>query len=232
MSGSFRKAIDLIRNKNTSRLQQLISQPGFNPSHQQNRLLIFAVTCNNLEAVKLLLADKRVDPVNPRNSGALRIAAKNGFSDIVKILLDDGRSDPASLQNYAIKIASENGFANTVKLLLQDKRVDPSAENDYSLRMATANGHIRCVDLLTSHKDVDLTIGQKIVGPENVVLRQKSTATPIRNFNDSWRSKNIKPNKTNNFSIDLSQLLIKHVSDIKRFEYTEKDGKSILVIEM
>ena len=56
--------------------------------------------------VKLLLADKRVNPAADNNY-AIRVAAlKKGHSDsAVKLLLKDDRVDPAEFSNYAICIA-------------------------------------------------------------------------------------------------------------------------------
>ncbi|EPZ34081.1 hypothetical protein O9G_003161 [Rozella allomycis CSF55] len=55
---------------------------------------------------------------------AIRLAARNGHTEIVKYLLTDPRVDPSANGNYAIQWASSKGHADVVKLLLADSRVD------------------------------------------------------------------------------------------------------------
>lgn len=62
------------------------------------------------------------------NNSAIRWASKNGYSEIVELLLADKRVDPTAQDNYAIRRASARGRVEVVKLLLADKRVDPSGK--------------------------------------------------------------------------------------------------------
>jgi hypothetical protein len=73
---------------------------------KQNNLLRYCVRTNNPDCVQKLLP--YVDPSRPGNE-ALKLACENNFYVIVSILLQDGRSDPASYRddNYCIRIASE-----------------------------------------------------------------------------------------------------------------------------
>ena len=94
----------------------------------------------NLEVVKLLLADKRVNP-----AAAIKVASRKGNVEIIKLLLEDGRANPSSGNNYAIRKASENGHVEVVKLLLADKRVNPTAYSNYAIRVASQNGYVKIV---------------------------------------------------------------------------------------
>jgi ankyrin repeat protein len=107
-----------------------------------------------VEVVKLLLADERVDPA-ARNDWAIRHASRNGHSGIVKLLLADERVDPAADANYAIQIACKNGHVVVVDLLLADQRVDPAANIDYPIRCGSQNGHLEVVKKLLADKRVD-----------------------------------------------------------------------------
>lgn len=78
--------------------------------------LILAIKANNIDVVKSLLADSRVDPA-ARDNFAIRWASENGHVDVVKLLLADGRVDPAADDNYARRWASRNGHVGVVKLL-------------------------------------------------------------------------------------------------------------------
>jgi len=79
---------------------------------------------------------------------AFRLAAENGCTEIVKLLLDDPRVDPGANDNYAIRMAGKIGCTEIVKLLLDDPRVDPCAQRNYAIRMATKKGHTEIVELL------------------------------------------------------------------------------------
>jgi len=106
-----------------------------------------------LNGIKLAL-EKGVDP-SVNNNYAIEIAAINGHTEIVKLLLTDERVDPSDENNFAIIYASENGHTEIVKLLLNDKRVDPSANNNYAIIYASENGHIDIVRLLLTDERVD-----------------------------------------------------------------------------
>ena len=65
------------------------------------------------------------------------MAAENGHIEIVKLLLNDKRVNPAANMDQAIGSAAANGHIEIVKLtLLADKRVNPADNNNYALRLA------------------------------------------------------------------------------------------------
>ena len=113
-----------------------------------------AITNGNTEAVRLLLADGRVDP-SARGNSAIRWASSKGHTEIVGLLLADGRVDPSARGNEAIRWASWNGHTETVRLLLANGRVDPSANDNYAIKSASSNGHTDIVGLLLADGRVD-----------------------------------------------------------------------------
>jgi len=80
-----------------------------------------AIENNVLWLVKQCL-DDGVDPTAYHNE-AIRWAASNGHTEIVRLLLSDKRVDPTANHNQAIQLAACNGHTETVCLLLSDKRV-------------------------------------------------------------------------------------------------------------
>ncbi len=118
-----------------------------------NELLNKSININYLYGVKLALK-KGVNPSREDNY-AIRSASYHGYTEIVKLLLQDERVDPSAHNNYAIRLASNNGHTEVVKLLLQNKRVDPSAHNNYAIRLASNNGHTEVIKLLLQNKRVD-----------------------------------------------------------------------------
>jgi hypothetical protein len=106
--------------------------------------------------VKLLLADKRVDP-SARSQHAIRLASDHGRVEVVKLLLADKRVDPSACDQYSIGSSSRYGHAEIVKLLLTDKRVDPVAHNQYAIRWSCANAFAQVVKLLLADQRVSIS---------------------------------------------------------------------------
>ena len=88
-----------------------------------NQEFIKTIRKNDINLVKTLLTDPRVDPA-AGNNYAIKVASDYGHTEVVRLLLNDPRVNPAADNNFAIRWASENGQMNVVKLLLTDKRVD------------------------------------------------------------------------------------------------------------
>ena len=82
-------------------------------------------------------------------------ASQNGHYNVVKLLLEDKRINPADIDNWAIQLASLNGHYNVVKLLLEDKRVNPADINNLAIRWASKKGHYNVVKLLMKDKRVN-----------------------------------------------------------------------------
>ena len=82
-------------------------------------------------------------------------SAKNGHTDVVKILLADPRVNPAAQNNDAIRLASQYGHTDIVKILLSDPRVNPNADNNYAIGLASENGHTDVVKILLSDPRVN-----------------------------------------------------------------------------
>jgi hypothetical protein len=61
-----------------------------------------------------------------------------GYERIVKLLLQDGRADPAALENVALRSAANNGQLRVVLQLIADERVSINVD---ALLAADAGGH-------------------------------------------------------------------------------------------
>jgi ankyrin repeat protein len=82
-------------------------------------------------------------------------AVRNGFTEIVKLLLEDDSIDPAMMDNDSIAEACCKGHLEIVKLLLNDLRVDPSANDQLAIRFAASEGHFEIVELLLKDPRID-----------------------------------------------------------------------------
>jgi ankyrin repeat protein len=110
-----------------------------------------------------LLADARVD-CNLRNHDgdtALHIAATNGNTDAVEVLVTNVRVDcnaRDSHGNTALHIAAAHGYADMVKKLLANSRVDCNVRNEHgdtALHIAATNGYANMVKELLADKRLD-----------------------------------------------------------------------------
>jgi len=228
-------AINSIKKGDIGPLKSLLTLPGlknkFDPSQQNNLLLILAIQYNNIDAVKLLLLDGRINPTIPSDSKGFRDAVKYGFTQIVNILLEDNRINPSSQKNYAIRIASENGFTNIVKLLLKNPNINPSDQEQFCLFKAIIHNNMACVKLLLAHPLVDPTIRQfaalKLAMKKNhkeiiFLLLSHPSARDIDtclytcamdNFNDVQPQKKTYKHENNNKIMDKYDTISKSHSD-------------------
>ena len=120
------------------------------------------------EILSLLIKHDLIDPL-ANNNYAIRMAARYGHHQVVKLLLDwrsqpdpkghIKRVDPSADNNYAICYTARNGHDKVVKLLLADKCVDPSADNNCAICYAAENGHIEVVKLLLADGRADPVAG-------------------------------------------------------------------------
>ena len=116
----------------------------------------FALACRNgdVEEVRRLLADPRVDP-GYSNNEAIREACARGHVEVVRLLLADRRVDPTDYYNDTMRLACENGHADVVRLLLIDSRADPGDNDNSAVRQACSRGHVDVVRLLLADPRVN-----------------------------------------------------------------------------
>jgi ankyrin repeat protein len=97
--------------------------------------------------------ERGVDPAADDNL-ALRFASKNGYTEIVRLLIElplDRGVDPAIYNNLSIRMASHNGHTEVVRILLDlpaERGVNPTVNNNVVIRDACVNGHTEIVRLL------------------------------------------------------------------------------------
>jgi ankyrin repeat protein len=152
-------------------LRELLRDPRVDPASRGNLPMRNLMRHGGgIDAIELLLADKRVDPrsssilalaaqfnsvavvelllragCDPRLDQSLEAAVKNDRLDNVRLLLADERVDPSADQNRAIRCARS---LDVVKLLLLDERVDPCAGENALLRRAVENADVELVRIL------------------------------------------------------------------------------------
>lgn len=91
------------------------------------------------------------------NDYFLRCCAQNK-TEIVELLLQDGRIDPSMNDNFVFRQSCFNNHPKMAKILLQDIRVDPSAKNNCSLRVACMNSFLEIIEILVDDERTDPSI--------------------------------------------------------------------------
>jgi hypothetical protein len=127
-------------------------------------LFLFACGRGRALSVQWLLAIAHVDPTfaewMPCEDGrcdAIYLSSSRGHAAVVRLLLADGRADPAARNNDAIVCSSANGHAAVVRLLLEDGRADPAALGSLSIHQSVHHCHADVVRLLLADGRADPT---------------------------------------------------------------------------
>ena len=98
-------------------------EEGADPSFDNQSAFNIACDYGNIEIVKYLLKDERVDP---SDLTGFMWALESHHYNVVKFLLKDKRIDPTIDENEAIRYASNTQNYEAVKILLNDDRVKNS----------------------------------------------------------------------------------------------------------
>ena len=109
---------------------------------------------NHIAIVEMLLADGRPTP----SDRTLLQTCERGYTDTFRLLLADGRADPAVDNNVLIRSAYKLGHTDTFRLLLADGRADPAVDNNILIRSACKLGHTDMVGLLLEDGRADPTV--------------------------------------------------------------------------
>ena len=117
----------------------------------QQQFLV-AIKMNELEVVKTLLTDDRINPAAIDHM-AIRLASQHG--NVVKLLLADPRVDPSINVNHLLHHASKEGQAEVVQLLLADPRVDPTAGDNQALKVARFYNRKEVIKILLADDRLD-----------------------------------------------------------------------------
>ena len=161
----------------------LLADPRVNPTELDHEAVRSAVLGKHVDVLRLLLADPRVDPSYSGNEVLLqleppaeiaqmflahpRIHLSNEMlydyvasewpvsTEIVRLLLRDGRIDPTEEDSRVLRGAAEYGKDEIMQALLDDWRVDPNFGDGKPLYWATKFNHHETVRVLLSDPRVD-----------------------------------------------------------------------------
>jgi hypothetical protein len=118
-----------------------------------NVALISAIEVGNIDTVKILL-QKQLD-INSPDEIILSTAVNYGQTDILRILLKDGRLQPNKDKYHIIGVACHRGNSEIVKLLLDDGRANPAYLSNIGIITAAEEGYTDIIKLLLSDPRVN-----------------------------------------------------------------------------
>lgn len=130
-----------------------------------------------VDIFELLLQDGRVTP----NFSLLKTLVDDRTISspelFVKLLLKDGRVNPATNENYALMKAVESRNIYLIRALLEDPRVDPAANRNEPLVIAVNEGdaNIAIVSLLLKTGRVILGPTSFYIDPLEFAMKKKAT---------------------------------------------------------
>lgn len=119
--------------------------------------LTLAADNAQVECVRLLLADPRVDPNNAAGDTTALVQAcsasisdrRQRYIDVVQLLLKDRRADPHWYDSLALSSPTARGDVyEIVQLLLDDGRADPNDDDGLPFIETVESGAVRCLTLL------------------------------------------------------------------------------------
>jgi ankyrin repeat protein len=120
-----------------------------NKDIENDTILHLGAVCGSLPLVKNSIEKYNVD-IHSDDDYALRISANNGFTEIVRYLIDNG-ADIHANNNEALRHSARGRKLEVVKLLIKCK-ADIHANNNEALRGGIRKGNFEIVKLLIEHQ--------------------------------------------------------------------------------
>lgn len=139
----------------TTSVRILLSDSDLEVEQGWHQTILTAGEAGHMEVVKLMLADPRVYLKD--DSELLAYACGTGCVPLVRLLLEDGRPDPAGKESASLFCSVNPGLQYTeiVRLLLKDGRADPRARDSWVIGAAASCCCWDIVELLIEDGRVD-----------------------------------------------------------------------------
>lgn len=196
-----------------------------NKSYHTYTPLLKAILKKKPEIAKLILEYEDLDLDKASDSGLtpLYAAAQEGYTELVKVLMDSGKVDPNKTFKHHTPLLNAllNGRLETVKLLLEYGNVDPNIANDEGvtpLHVAAQEGYTEFVKLVLDSGKVD---------PNKVLISDGDTALHIAIDNNQSEVIHLLLNSKANLNI----LNKKSISPLMRAILYEKKDITKAILE-
>ncbi|KAI8904754.1 hypothetical protein EDD86DRAFT_249528 [Gorgonomyces haynaldii] len=152
----------IIRNILTHKLmqpQRLLFEPDHLDQNIRSLSLVRQVDCDEDDAesvASVMLSDcgDYFSEYEDQGLTCVEIACLNQSQETLRVLLEDGRTDPAENDQGSLRLALQGDDPELVRILLNDPRVDPTFEDGYAFHLA-ANPEIVALLLLDGRVPLD-----------------------------------------------------------------------------
>jgi hypothetical protein len=148
--------------------------------HDEKKSLIDSIMYNDFEAVKKTLEENIVDP-SLNQSHTLRAATAEGYYDISKLLIDDGRVDVNYFVGYASTRMKEEEYLIILKELILLNKFDFTEDNNYLIVDAIKLESYAIAELLWANDSVKRTLKNDSVETYNYFIK-KEVKSKIKEF--------------------------------------------------
>jgi hypothetical protein len=146
-----------VKNKRIDKIKQLIKDGLISPDINNNWAIRYVCRNRDTDMFIFLLSYPCVDPLAYYNkvsyNNCISIACENQYTDIMAILIQDKRVNPAH-GNWFLRTAAEFGLLDIIKLLEKDKIMDFSEHSNYALDIALQYEKTDCVKFLFKNEKV------------------------------------------------------------------------------
>ena len=156
-------------------MQLLLDDGRADPMADNGKPLAAAARNGRAQALAVLLADPRVNPVIADNGNLLLHSVEAGHPTVVRLLLRDGRIDPSRNDGEALITAIQSNNTEIALTLLADGRIDPAVADNWALTEAIKYDNGRVIDQLLTRSDVleslsdeDLELAEQVGNPDMV----------------------------------------------------------------
>jgi hypothetical protein len=162
------KLKNAISNDDITSIKKILKNEKHNSSLTSFYFINWAVANCNVLALDFLLNDKRFTP----SIEIMEIAAVSGNIDIMKLILKDGRLNPATYANGSLSQAINYSHIEMIKLLLKDERIDPSSLNNKLIIDADFNDKDSIVELLWEDKRIKKSLKTDLPNLYNKLMKK------------------------------------------------------------
>jgi hypothetical protein len=116
-----------------------------------NQCILYALELGQRDILDLLVSDPRVTNLNDLFCEAVEM----NMIPLVQKVLQLGKCDPQTNDNYGITIACMMGYDRIVEMLLREDKIDPCSQEQLCIRTACERGHHQIVKMLLDDCRID-----------------------------------------------------------------------------
>ena len=115
--------------------------------------LYLSIDNTDIESFKYYFYHKQYK-VMKSNYFIFKTALRRAYIPIIKLILEDERTDPVQDNNFALVISADHNLIDIMELLLKDKRILPEFNDNIAIWVADQKGNNDAIILLWNEQSV------------------------------------------------------------------------------